>query len=365
MDRPDKLQFMLRYSPVLDGIRGIAVLAVMLVHMPIPFGQWGYLGVDVFFTLSGFLITAVLLQEWVQTGSIDFGNFYARRALRLLPALSILLAASLLPMNPLPLAGRMKAAAVALLYSANWVRAFDGDFQLAALGHTWSLSIEEQFYLLWPLALIMLLRYVSSRGRILSLLGLAAIASLTCRIALWMAGASPMRLYNGLDTRADSLLAGCMLSVMLSFGILKPRYALKLPAMLAICILVLPGLLMIFRSQWSDPFMFLIGYALAACTSAAIIFVAVGPNSGWLKTVLSFPPLVWIGKVSYGVYLWHYPVFKYFQNLGLPPAWKFAGMLAFVFMIAALSYYGLEKPFLRMKQRFQTPSPKCTATIGS
>jgi len=357
MDRPKTLQFSLRYSPMLDGIRGFAVLAVMLVHMKIPYGQWGYLGVDVFFTLSGFLITTVLLQEWVRTGFIDFRNFYARRALRLLPALSTLLAISLLPLNPLSISDRLKAAGVTLFYSSNWVRAFSGSFRLAALAHTWSLSIEEQFYLLWPITLIALLRCVSTRKGLASILALAALASMTCGAALWMAGAGSMRLYNGLDTRADSLLAGCLLSVMLAFGILRHGFTLKPIGKLAACVIGVPVLLMVFRSEWNDAFMFLIGYGLVALSSATVIFWATNPSSNLLKKALSFQPLVWTGQVSYGLYLWHYPVFAYFDKLRLPMPLKTAGMFGSVFLIAGLSFYALERPFLRMKQRFQKIDP--------
>ncbi len=353
MDRPKTLPFSLRYTPMLDGIRGLAVVAVMIVHMKIPYLQWGYLGVDVFFTLSGFLITTILVQEWVETGTINFRNFYARRALRLLPALSLLLIATLLPLNPVALPQRLKAAGIALFYSSNWVRALAPDFNLSALAHTWSLSVEEQFYFLWPIALALLLRRCSSAGKLVSILGLATLASIACRVVLWKAGAGAMRLYNGLDTRADSLLAGCLLSLLLSFGILKSGIRIRPVAIGALAVIAIPGLLMVFSSEWNDSYMFLAGYTLMALGSAALIFLAISPGSPALKAVLSFRPLVWIGSVSYGVYLWHYPIFAYFEGLGWPRLLKVAGMWSTVLAVAALSFYGLERPFLRMKRRFQ------------
>ncbi len=358
MVSPQKLQFRLRYSPTLDGIRGVAVLAVMAVHAAprSPYTQWGYLGVDVFFTLSGFLITAVLLQEWSETGSIDFRNFYARRALRLLPALSLLLLASLLPLNPIPATERVKAALIALFYCANWFRAFAPDFHMAGLGHTWSLSIEEQFYLLWPITLVTILRVETLRKRIVPILVIAVFACATYRVSLWAEGSTPERLYNGLDTRADSLLAGCALSVMLAFGVLKPGLAMKKGAYL-LALVGMPLVLMIFSSEWNDDFMFMAGYLVVAVISAAVIFAVVGSSSSSipLTRVLSFRPLVWTGRISYGLYLWHYPLFLYVRGLGLPVPLTLLGMYGSVFLVAILSFYCVERPFLRMKQKFKAP----------
>ena len=334
------------------------MLAVMTVHAApaSPYTQWGYLGVDVFFTLSGFLITAVLLQEWSKTGSIDFKNFYARRALRLLPALSLLLLSSLLPLNPIPATERVKAALIALFYSVNWFRAFVPDFHMAGLGHTWSLSVEEQFYLLWPITLVIVLRFESLRKRIVPILVIAVLACATYRILLWTADRTPERLYNGLDTRADSLLAGCALSAMLAFGVLKPGLAMKKAANL-LALGAIPFVLLIFSSEWNDDFMFLAGYFLVALISATVIFSVVRSSSPStsLTRMLSFPPLVWTGQISYGLYLWHYPLFLYVRGLGLPMPVAMLGMYGSVFLVASLSFYGVERPFLRMKQKFKVP----------
>jgi peptidoglycan/LPS O-acetylase OafA/YrhL len=140
---------------------------------------------------------------------------------------------------------------------------------------------------------------------------------------------------------------------MLSFGVFKPGLRLKPIAAAIIAIIAIPGILMIFTSEWNDRYMFLAGYTLMALGSAAMILLAVSPGSDALKGLLSFRPLVWIGSVSYGVYLWHYPIFAYFEGLELPRIFKLAAMWGVVFAVAGLSYYGLERPFLRMKQRFQ------------
>ena len=342
---------------MLDGISGLAVLGVMAVHAEIRHLQWGYLGVDVFFTLSGFLITTVLLEEWSERGTVDFKKFYARRALRLLPALSMLLIASLLPVNPISMVERIKAALVALFYMSNWVRAFAPDFKMKALGHTWSLSMEEQFYLLWPILLMTMLRFEAVRKRIIPILSIAAIGCMSYRAMLWTAGRTPERLYNGLDTRADALLTGCVLSLILGFGIpgvlSSPRPIFKVIAL----ILAAPLLVMVFRSQWNDPFMFMAGYSTVSIASAAVIFWVLHSSSELLSAILGFRPLVWTGRISYGLYLWHYPLFEFVRGLRLPDPIDVLCMFGGVFALAALSFYGVERPFLRLKQRFKVPVP--------
>lgn len=356
MTSKQKLQFGLQYSPTLDGVRGLAVLAVMAVHAPLPYAQWGYLGVDVFFTLSGFLITTVLLQEWSESGSVDLKNFYARRALRLLPALSILLVVSLLPVNPLDWGERIKAALVALFYSSNWVRAFAPGFRMGGLGHTWSLSIEEQFYLLWPIALLAMLRFEGLRKRIALILGAGIGACMIYRLALWMAGRTPERLYNGLDTRADCLLTGCVLSVMLVFGMIRADFFTRGAVRLTALLIALPALVLVCRAEWNDPFMFMAGYSVVSVSSAVFILAVLSSSSSWLRTALTFGPLVGTGRISYGLYLWHYPVFGYVHTLGLPAPAALVVMYMGVFVVAGLSYYCVERPFLRMKQRFKAPA---------
>ena len=162
---------LLSHIAALDGLRGLAILSVMFFHATLsranaPRPSGGFLGVDVFFVLSGFLITALLLKEWDQKGSIALGSFYARRALRLLPALFVLMAVILLVPGVFYLSQRpWWDAMVAAAYATNWVRAFGGD--IGFFGHTWSLTIEEQFYVIWPLLLVGLLRLRVRRRAIL------------------------------------------------------------------------------------------------------------------------------------------------------------------------------------------------------
>ena len=227
---------------------------------------------------------------------------------------------------------------------------------MGGLGHTWSLSIEEQFYLLWPIALLALLRFEAVRKRISAILVTGIAACMIYRLALWMGGRTPERLYNGLDTRADCLLTGCVLSVMLVFGMIRPDFFTRGAVKLAALLVALPALVPVFRAEWNDPFMFMAGYSVVSVSSAVFILAVLSSSSRWLSTALTFRPLVWTGRISYGLYLWHYPVFGYVHTLGLPGPAALAVMYVAVFVVAGLSYYCIERPFLRMKQRFKAPA---------
>jgi len=210
----------------LDGMRGIAVLLVMLTHARYgaPYLQGGSIGVDIFFVLSGFLITYLLVREHDRHGHrISLWKFYARRALRLGPALVLLLIVLALGgclfFDPETARSNLIDVAITVVYAVNWARAFDIPPKL--LRHAWSLSIEEQFYLLWPLILIVMLRAISSRQRIATVILLGAVVSYLWRVALALQGASVQRLFNGLDTRADSLLVGCALGLVLGSNLIR------------------------------------------------------------------------------------------------------------------------------------------------
>ncbi len=197
-----------RYEPSLDGMRAVAVTCVVAFHAT----HWlpgGWAGVDVFFVLSGFLITSLLAQEIEASGSIDLGSFYLRRALRLVPALTVMLLASLavavlLPSRTLE---DVRAIGLAGTYLMNWNRAF-ALFPQAWLGHTWSLAMEEQFYLLWP-AILLLIR----ARRPVTLISALVVLVTVWRLVLVLSGAPAERTYNGFDTHADGLLIGSALAL--------------------------------------------------------------------------------------------------------------------------------------------------------
>ena len=217
----------LRYEPALDGVRAFAVLAVIGYHADVHSLRGGFLGVDVFFVLSGYLITALLLAEHGDAGRIDVRAFYARRARRLFPALLLVLLGVAAYSGFVAFSGDRGAiradALASLLYVQNWHLVWSGASYFTAfaapspLRHLWSLAIEEQFYLVWPLALIALLRVARSSRRVLgAAIVAAALASALLMSAMYHAGSDPSRVYYGTDTRAQELLVGALLAVLLS-----------------------------------------------------------------------------------------------------------------------------------------------------
>ncbi len=319
-------------NPELDGLRGVAILLVLGWHLGLPLlRSAGVVGVTLFFALSGYLITSILLKEYAAARSISFRRFYLRRALRLLPALVVVIAFALV-------AGAMGAwgdrfgqiaagTAFSLAYVANWA-AIGTD--LSVLGHTWSLSIEEQFYLLWPALLLIGLGRVGQR-RLGFLVVLVAVAIAIERVWLVNAGdVSFQRIYFGTDTRGDAVLYG---SAMALLGA-RPHRRVALYTGLAIALSVV---------IFVESSMFYLAWILPLVAFGSAIVAASGP------AVLAWPPLVAVGRISYGLYLWHY-LFIWW-GLPLPIA------LALTFAAAGLSYRFIEQPFLRLKDRLDGARP--------
>ena len=354
--------------PALDGIRGLAVAGVMLSHAAAgaPHLQGGAVGVDAFFVLSGFLITSILVREYDDNaGRISMRRFYARRVLRLGPALIALLltilAGSWLFLDRAGARDNTIDVLITLFYATNWARAF----QLHApnlLGHTWSLSIEEQFYILWPMVLLLLLRRVRSRLHVVYLLGAAALGSWGLRA--WMAwhGATVWRLYDGLDTRADSLLVGCALGVFLASGLLqeedRPALAKWLKRLAPVSVAVFAWIT--WSVTWKSPSLYYWLMAVVEVLVVLMILQIYTSERSPTATLLSLRPLVWTGSISYGLYLWHFPIYAVLRATGRGPRGMVAGTIL-TFAIAALSYYALERPILRLKQRLRGSS---TGTVA-
>ena len=361
-------EFHLGYRPALDGLRGLAVLAVLVHHLgrhcsPLQAFRGGFLGVEVFFVLSGFLITELLCEEWSETNGISLGAFYARRGLRLLPALILVLAATglyALVSAPPERAARIgESLLITLFYAVNWFAAF-GAMPDDALIHAWSLSIEEQFYLIWPLLLLALLRGRVSRRGILGLVGAGIAASAVWRAVLGTTGASGARIYYALDTHADALLMGCLVGLLVAWSppdriaggkATARRGAGEVAAAL--------GLAALFVMTAVDRrYLHLGAYTAVHATTAALLVASLSPSPGPVARVLQWPALVWVGRLSYGIYLWHYPIFnmlgqKYTGWTGLPLVG--AQLLATLVAVVA-SYYLVERPALRLKRRFERGS---------
>lgn len=328
----------LGYRPALDGLRGVAIALVILGHARIPGLQApSTVGVTLFFVLSGFLITSLLLEERERTGRIDIVAFYKRRARRLLPALFAFLAvmAVLLAARGEDVLGTILPP---LLYYANWVYVFGGALPL--VGHTWSLSVEEQFYIAWPALLIGLLAISRYRGIAIGLL-LATVAISVWRLILWEPEAI-QRIARATDTRADALLIGCAVAFLFA---MRPR---SVPGWGVVAATALLGAAMAFEAAIVR---YAIGLSLTAFAGA--VLVAVAASRG--VRVLEWRPLVWLGSISYGLYLWQTPAIGIARRAIDPePLGVLLGITAAV-ILATLSRRFIELPFLRRQHGRAAP----------
>jgi peptidoglycan/LPS O-acetylase OafA/YrhL len=344
----------LRRMPALDGLRALAVAAVVGYHLGLPWARGGYLGVDLFFVLSGFLITGLLVGEREATGGVRLGGFYARRARRLLPALLLVLAAveafAAWRGRGMAVSGLRADVAAALGYVANWrfIAAGRGYFDQftvpSALRHTWSLAIEEQYYLLWPLLLLALLRLVrGSRRQAAGATVVMAMASAAAMALLYHPGTDPSRPYYGTDTRCFALLLGSALALLLpASGPARGRRALHGAGAAALAVIGLAWVTVSDGSGW----MYRGGFLGVAALSAVVVAAASREQTGPLGALLSARPLSWLGLRSYGVYLWHWPVIDLLtrSQTGLS-GWNLRAAQAGVTLVAAaLSYRFVERP---------------------
>jgi peptidoglycan/LPS O-acetylase OafA/YrhL len=350
------------YLRALDGLRALAVASVVLFHAGLTSLRGGFLGVDTFFVLSGFLITSLLLTERLAHGRIDLRRFWIRRARRLLPALLAVLLATviagrfLLDNDALDLLRTDSWAA--LDYVANWRMIFRGTGYVAAtaapspLQHTWSLGIEEQFYLIWPLvvtALTLWLAVRHARTLLVVLCGAGAVASqLAC--SLLFRPEDTARAYYGTDTRAQALLIGAALAAILTPAARQPEQPRGRIGHLVTGVLGTAGAATtaVLWHLGADQAAWIYHGGLTAAalgTALMIAQVAVSPSSV-LARLLGLPPLVWLGRISYGVYLWHWPLFSYVtaDATGLS-RWPLLGVrLGGTLAVALLSYYVIERP---------------------
>jgi peptidoglycan/LPS O-acetylase OafA/YrhL len=370
----------LSYIPALDGVRGVAIVVIMGYHGGVFLTSGGFYSLDTFFALSGFLITSLLITEWQRTTTIRLGAFWTRRARRLLPALLVLLlgvalyAAFLVPPGTYT---HLRADAVStLLYFANWHFIAIGSNYFVQTGltspltHTWSLAVEEQFYLVWPLIVLGVFKLWKSKSALLVVCVVGAVASAT-EMALLYSPTDVNRLYYGTDTRAQSLLVGSALAVTLSMWADRrrrtgsvgahdlaairlggdPAWAARSPLGRRVVLVV--GLVGVVSSAllWTfvssdDSFAYRGGFLLAALATSAVLFSVVCSQGSALARCLSISPLRYVGRVSYGMYLWHFPLFIYIDaaRTGLTGYRLFALRFAVTVLVASASFFLVERP---------------------
>lgn len=341
-----------KHVPELDGLRGVAIISVLIHHQLTPFSlSGGFLGVDLFFVLSGFLITGLLLTEFDATKTISLSKFYMRRVLRLGPALFLYLLGCLLVTwhtHFIEITRQVKLIGMTLLYATNWRMTFGWDPILDSTAITWSLSIEEQFYLVWPLLLCGCMKLRLKRRYLITGLAAVILVIMAHRLALLNAGAGLTRLYYGSDTRADALLVGCLFAMLpISASLMRMRMLLNTAAIAsALALIWLTG-----TANFSDLFLYRGGYTAVALLAGIVILVAANSPPWILRVTLRLRPLRWFGKISYGLYLWHWLVVKNtsFYFLGY---WEPCARFALAVGIASACFYLVEKPFNRMKTRF-------------
>lgn len=350
-----------RYIPALDGLRALAVIAVVIYHMNATALQSGLLGVTIFFALSGYLITGLLIREWSTTKKINLPQFWLRRVRRLFPAIVFVLLGTIVLTGvfaPDMLTKLRNDIVAALLFFTNWWYIFQDVSYFEAMGapspvtHFWSLAIEEQFYLIWPpLLLLLFSKRVKKRHIQLGLL-VAAIASAAAMAILYSPQADPSRVYYGTDTRAFSLLIGAFLAFEFpparvnghgrqGFTARDRKIALGVGSAALAGILV-----MMVAVNGYSPFLYYGGIALLSLLTGALIITLADGRSP-LARFFALRPLVWIGKLSYSIYLWHYPLLLLInpQNFtGETPWFAYVGQALVILAASAISYYVVETP---------------------
>lgn len=345
-------------APGLDGVRALAVLAVLAFHESLPWIPGGFLGVDVFFVLSGYLITDLLVARYRRDGRIGLGGFYQRRARRLLPALALMLVtvtAAVGVLEPAQRSALRPALVGAVTYTSNWWQAFahQSYFMLygppPAFEHLWSLAVEEQFYLIWPLllgAILVLVRRPAARA---AFAWAGALGSALAMLAIYAPGSDPSLVYYGTDTHSSALMIGAALAITWPLAQVaatagRMRHALDIAGAAGLAILAWAA----WHLSGSDPVLYPYGLVLAALAAGGLILAAATP--GRVGRLLSAKPLRWLGIRSYGIYLWHWPVIAITAGVAPRAATSTQARLIEAFLpvaLAAASWHWLEEPILR------------------
>jgi peptidoglycan/LPS O-acetylase OafA/YrhL len=373
-----------RRWPGLDGLRGIAVLAVLGFHAGIEHFVGGYLGVEVFFALSGFLITTLLLDEFGARGRIDLRAFWSRRARRILPALFLVVAITGVLWAFVGTATQRAAlpdnVLAAFAFGSNWHEIATGTGYLAAnsvpspLLHTWSIAIEEQWYLLWPLVILGVFALLRRTRRALMIgAGLCvAGAAASCGLMAYLAGGNTGRAYYGTDTRAAALLVGAALAFAFCHGEsarakwLWSRTASRTVTVLAA--VALTGLGITGATVDHEAVgLYRGGFLLVSLATVAVVVACVHPVGNPIARLLSIAPLRWVGAISYGIYLWHWPVFLLLtpDRTGLSSTPLTIVRVVISIALAWLSWHLIEQPIRLRRVRPRIWVPASTAAAAA
>jgi peptidoglycan/LPS O-acetylase OafA/YrhL len=339
------------YQPALDGLRALAVLAIIAYHLNYSWAHGAFLGVDLFFIVSGFLITMLLVVEWQRSGTIGLRRFWARRARRLLPALLVTLVAvaffTRTEVDPWLRTSVRNDGLASLGYAANWrfIASNQGYFQTFAapspLRHTWTLAIEEQFYLLWPLVALAVLHVARRRRALVAVCVVLGAISVAVMVRTYRPG-EPLRAYYGTDSRIHVILAGAALAVVVSAW--RPgarvRRALAVLGPLALAAMLVGWEV----TNGSAPAYYHGGSVLHAAVACLVVVAALHP--GPLRAVMGVGLLAWIGRLSYGLYLFHWPIIVWLVPTRVPLEGRAldAARVALTFAAAITSYYLVELP---------------------
>ncbi|MFJ4846809.1 acyltransferase family protein [Streptomyces sp. NPDC088733] len=347
----------------LDGLRALAVTAVVVYHVHAPWLPGGFLGVDLFFVLSGYLITSLLAADHWRGGRLRLVAFWRRRALRLLPVLWLVLAVTACAATLVGGDGRRDlrgAVAAALTYRSNWWQLGRHDMYFAQFGaepplrHLWSLAVEEQFYVAWPLLLWAVMAVVRRQWAQAAIAAVPAAASFTAMAVLYVPGTDPSRVYYGTDTHGGGLLLGAAVALVLPLSragtLRRAGHVRAIDGLGAAGLAVLAATALLVSG--TSAFVYR-GGLVPVCLAAAALTVAAG-GPGRIARLLAWRPLAWTGRRSYGIYLWHWPVLACLVNAApeaLSSPFVRCAALALPVVLAAVSYRVLEEPLLRLGLR--------------
>jgi len=346
-------------NPAIDGCRAIAVLIVIGFHCGVPWLAGGSLGVDVFFVISGFLITRLLAREIEEPSGINIARFYVKRLLRLSPPLLLMLIAYLAVSSLWPTSGdhALRDAFLAAFYLSDYSLAFWGTPD--TLRHTWSLSVEEHYYLLWPVVLLVMQR-MTGKGRILFLCALYILASDWRWMSVTWAGDWNAN-YFRFDTRVSGLIAGGLLALLVRNGLHltgRNRDLVGFAGLATICL----GVTLFRHREWP---LILWGPTFVEIATLGLILSLVSGSDSWIYRLLSIRPFVFVGLISYGLYLWHFPLVAPLSNRWNWP-WPIAVavIVALSLVLATLSYVLVERPMQSLRHRLgQRPTPQLAGQI--